>query len=234
MTFYASYQPSLVPSSTAPPPPPPTTTTTPPTTTTNINPNQATVVINGSVYLTAPWLVHYSIPSVNSSVYAYLVYNYSANKPELVLSSPTNVNANVTFTASNGTVLLSESVVSPTTVTLPVTTGNVTVKTTNSTITIPITYQRFNVISLTNAVMNSPIMGAIAVLILFFVSFYIGFVFRTVPNAMALGAVVYITAVAPFLLAIGFPMSIVMLTVVLAVVALIYAIWALRVTNVER
>ena len=67
-----------------------------------------------------------------------------------------------------------------------------------------------------------------------FVSFYIGFVFRTVPNAMALGAVVYITAVAPFLLAIGFPTSIVMLTVVLAVVALIYAIWALRVTNVER
>jgi hypothetical protein len=191
-------------------------------------------VINGSVYLTAPWLVHYSIPSVNSSVTAYLVYNYSANKPVLVLSSPTNVNVDVTFTASNGTVLLSESVVSPTTVTLPVATGNVTVKTTNSTITIPITYQRFNVVSLTNAVMNSPIMGAIAVLMLFFVSFYIGFVFRTVPNAMALGAVVYITAVAPFLLAIGFPASIVMLTVVLAVVALIYAIWALRVTNVER
>ena len=252
VTFYANYQPNLVPSSTVV-----SSSSTgsssiittsissttssstgsslpPPTATTSINPNQVTVVINGSVYLTAPWLVHYSIPSVNSSVTAYLVYNYSANQPVLVLSSPTNVNVNVTFTASNGTVLLSESVVSPTTVTLPVATGNVTVKTTNSTITIPITYQRFNVVSLTNAIMNSPIMGAIAVLILFFVSFYIGFVFRTVPNAMALGAVVYITAVAPFLLAIGFPASIVMLTVVLAVVALIYAIWALRVTNVER
>jgi len=234
VTFYASYRPGLVPSSTASPPPPSTTTTTPTTTTTSINPNQATVVINGSVYLTAPWLVHYSIPSVNSSATAYLIYNYSTNKPELVLSSPTNVNVSVTFTASNGTVLLSESVMSPTTVTLPVATGNVTVKTTNSTITIPITYQRFNVVSLTNAIMNSPIMGAVAVLMLFFVSFYIGFVFRTVPNAMALGAVVYITAVAPFLLAIGFPMSIVMLTVVLAVVALIYSVWALRVTNVRE
>jgi len=253
VTFYANYQPNLVLSSTVV-----SSSSTgssssiittgvssttssstgsslpPPTATTNINPNQATVVINGSVYLTAPWLVHYSIPSVNSSVTAYLVYNYSANKPVLVLSSPTNVNVDVTFTASNGTVLLSESVVSPTTVTLPVATGNVTVKTTNSTITIPITYQRFNVVSLTNAIMNSPIMGAVAVLLLFFVSFYIGFVFRTVPNAMALGAVVYITAVAPFLLAIGFPMSIVMLTVVLAVVALVYSVWALRVTNVER
>ncbi len=234
VTFYASYQPNLVPSSIIVSSSSTGSLLPPPTATTSINPNQATVVINGSVYLTAPWLVHYSIPSVNSSVTAYLVYNYSANKPVLVLSSPTNVNVNVTFTASNGTVLLSESVVSPTTVTLPVATGNVTVKTTNSTITIPITYQQFNVVSLTNAVMNSPIMGAVAVLLLFFVSFYIGFVFRTVPNAMALGAVVYITAVAPFLLAIGFPMSIVMLTVVLAVVALIYAIWALRVTNVER
>ena len=250
VTFYANYQPNLSPSftvtsvsssssaittsissttssSTGSPLPPPTSTT-------NINPNQVTVVINGSVYLTAPWLVHYSIPSVNSSITAYLIYNYSTNQPVLVLSSPTNVNVNVTFTASNGTVLLSESVVSPTTVALPVATGNVTVKSTNSTITIPIIYQWFNVVSLTKAVMNSPIMGAVAVLMLFFVSFYIGFVFRTVPNAMALGAVVYITAVAPFLLAIGFPMSIVMLTVVLAVVALIYSVWALRVTNVER
>jgi hypothetical protein len=249
VTFYANYQPGLSSSSTGSSSSSSSITTTsissttsfstgsslpPPITTTSINPNQVTVVINGSVYLTAPWLVHYSIPSVNSSVTAYLVYNYSANKPELVLSSPTNVNVSVTFTASNGTVLLSESVMSPTTVTLPVTTGNVTVKTTNSTITIPITYQRFNIVSLTNAIMNSPIMGAVAVLMLFFVSFYIGFVFRTVPNAMALGAVVYITAVAPFLLAIGFPMSIVMLTVVLAVVALIYSVWALRVTNVER
>jgi len=50
---------------------------------------------------------------------------------------------------------------------------------------------------------------------------------------MALGSVVYITAVAPFLIAIGFPMSIVLLTVVLAVVALIYSVWALRVTNVQ-
>jgi hypothetical protein len=233
VTFYTNYQPNLVSSSTvSSSPPPTTTTTTTPTTTTTINPNQASVVINGSVYLTAPWLVHYSIPSVNSSVTAYLIYNYSINKPELVLSSPTNVNVNVTFTASNGTVLLSESVVSPTTVTLPMTTGNVTVKTTNSTVTIPLTYQRFTVISLTNAIANSPFLGATAILILFFVSFFIGFVFRTIPNSMALGSVVYITAVAPFLLAIGFPMSIVLLTVVLAVVALIYSIWALRVTNV--
>jgi len=152
----------------------------------------------------------------------------------LVLSSPTNVNVDVTFTASNGTVLLSESVVSPTTVVLPVATGNITVKTTNSTITIPLTYQRFNVVSLTKAIMDAPFLGAIAVLMLFFVSFYIGYVFRTIPNSMALGAVVYITAVAPFLIAIGFPMSIVMVTVMLAVVALIYSIWALRVTNVGR
>jgi len=235
VTFYANYQPNLVsPSSTVSSPPPPTTTTTPTTTpTTTINPNQVSVVINGSVYLTAPWLVHYSVPSVNSSVTAYLIYNYSINKPELVLSSPTNVNVNVTFTASNGTVLLSETVVSPTVVVLPMTTGNVTVKTTNSTITIPLTYQRFNVVSLTNALANSPFLGATAILTLFFVSFFIGFVFRTVPNSMALGSVVYITAVAPFLIAIGFPMSIVLLTVVLAVVALIYSIWALRYTNVQ-
>ena len=235
VTFYANYQPNLVSSSTVvSSPPPTTTTTTPTTTTTSINPNQVTVVINGSVYLTAPWLVHYSLPSVNSSVIAYLIYNYSINKPELVLSSPTNVNVNVTFTASNGTVLLSESVVSPTTVILPMATGNVTVKTTNSTITIPLTYQRFNVVSLTKAIMDSPFLGAIAVLTLFFVSFFIGFVFRTVPNSMALGSVVYITAVAPFLIAIGFPMSIVLLTVVLAVVALIYSVWALRVANVSN
>jgi hypothetical protein len=167
-------------------------------------------------------------------VTAYLIYNYSINKPELVLSSPTNVDVNVTFTASNGTVLLSESVVSPTTVILPMATGNVTVKTTNSTITIPLTYQRFNVVSLTNALANSPFLGATAVLTLFFVSFFIGFVFRTIPNSMALGSVVYITAVAPFLIAIGFPMSIVLLTVVLAVVALIYSVWALRVANVAN
>ena len=250
-TFYAKYQPNLVSTfstvsssssssgittvinlnQTLPPP-----TTTPITTTPapTINPNQVSVVINGSVYLMAPWLVHYSIPSVNSSVTAYLIYNYSINRPVLMLSSPTNVNVSVTFTASNGTVLLSKSVVSPTTVTLPVATGNITVKTTNSTITIPLTYQRFNVVSLTNAIMNAPILGAIAVLTLFFVSFFIGFVFRTVPNAMALGAVVYITAVAPFLIAIGFPMSVVLLTVALAVVALIYSIWALRVTDVGR
>jgi len=233
VTFYVNYQPNLVSSSTVSSPPPTTTTTTPPTTTTTINPNQASVVINGSVYLTAPWLVHYSIPSANSSVTAYLIYNYSINKPELVLSSPTNVNVNVTFTASNGTVLLSESVTSPNTVILPMTTGNVTVKTTNSTVTIPLTYQRFTVVSLTNAIANSPFLGATAILILFFISFFIGFVFRTIPNSMALGSVVYITAVAPFLLAIGFPMSIVLLTVVLAVVALIYSVWALRVTNVQ-
>ena len=113
-------------------------------------------------------------------------------------------------------------------------TGNVTVKTTNSTITIPLTYQRFNVVSLTNALANSPFLGATAVLTLFFVSFFIGFVFRTVPNSMALGSVVYITAVAPFLIAIGFPMSIVLLTVVLAVVALIYSVWALRVADVSN
>jgi hypothetical protein len=167
-------------------------------------------------------------------VTAYLIYNYSINKPVLVLSSPTNANVSVTFTASNGTVLLSKSVVSPITVTLPVATGNITVKTANSTITIPLTYQRFSVVSLTNALMNAPILGAVAVLTLFFVSFFIGFVFRTVPNAMALGAVVYITAVAPFLIAIGFPMSVVLLTVALAVVALVYSVWALRVTDVGR
>ena len=245
VTFYANYQPNLVSSSNVSSPPPilvsssnvssSSSTTTPiniTTTTTTINPNQASVVINGSVYLTAPWLVHYSISSVNSSVTAYLVYNYSVNRPELVLSSPTNVNVNVTFTASNGTALLSESVTSPNTVTLPMTTGNVTVKTTNSTVTIPLTYQRFTVISLTNAIAKSPFLGATAILTLFFVSFFIGFVFRTIPNSMALGSVVYITAVAPFLLAIGLPMSIVLLTVVLAVVALIYSVWALRVTNV--
>ncbi|CAI59915.1 hypothetical protein ATV_gp71 [Bicaudavirus pozzuoliense] len=219
--------------------PPSSTTPTPPSSSSSssssssisTSPNTIQVVLNGSVYVHVPLLFHPALSTPNGSV----LFSTSVNSTGVYISSyvtsAITTPLNVTIEYTNGTVIKSFTIEPGQTFQVPLVNGdeNVIISYGNHTVTIPISANNVNVLSLRNAISAVlPPIYALPLFLLFAGSFFISLAVRSVPKFAGMGSIIYIFFVAPFLIVIGIPTSVVYGTVVGALIIIIIGLWASR------
>lgn len=138
---------------------------------------------------------------------------------------------NVTIEYTNGTVIKRFTIEPGQTFQVPLVNGdeNVIISYGNHTVTIPISVNNVNILSLRNAISAVlPPIYALPLFLLFAGSFFISLAVRSVPKFAGMGSIIYIFFVAPFLIVIGIPTSVVYGTVVGALIIIIIGLWASR------